>query len=308
MGGTSGTGGMFYGIINQSCARPLVCSSVSCCMKTSIPSGSFIMGTDTDPDRHSNESPTHLTTLDSYIMDKFEVTVGRFRSYYQAYDGTLPTADSGAHPEHADSGWQTNFAANMPASKSELQSQINCNTGQYQTWTNSVGTHENMPMNCVSWYVAFAFCIWDGGRLPTEAEWEMAASNGSSKNKFPWGNSDPDPAADAVMSCLGDGIVGCGTADILPVGSRSAGANYWGNQDLAGSMWEFAVDYYDEAYYTSVGTCNNCINLTSSSPGWRVIRGGDFSSSAGLIRSTERTSYQPVTVSPYVGFRCVLNH
>jgi formylglycine-generating enzyme len=305
-GGTSGTGGMFYGIANQSCARPLVCSSVSCCIKTSIPSNSFTMGTDTDLDRNPNESPAHLATLDSYLMDKFEVTVGRFRSFYQTYDGTLPAAGSGAHPAHADSGWQANFAASMPASKGELLSQINCDPSGYQTWTNNTGAHENMPMTCISWYVAFAFCIWDGGRLPTEAEWELAASNGSSENEFPWGNNSPDPTTNAVISCLGDGIANCSPADILPVGSRPTGANKWGNQDLSGSVWEFTTDYYDATYYSTVGTCNNCINLTNS--GKKIIRGGDFSDSTNQVRATERTSSLPLTASPYVGFRCVLNH
>jgi sulfatase modifying factor 1 len=313
-GGTSGVGGsnsMVYGIVNQSCANQLVCtttSTTSCCAKSSIPSSSFTMGTDTDPNRNANESPSHLATLDSYLMDRFEVTVGRFRNFYQAYDGTLPTQGSGAHPEHSDSGWQEHFATSMPASKSQLQSQVNCNSGQYQTWTAVAGTHENMPMNCVSWYVAFAFCIWDGGRLPTEAEWELAASNGVEKTEYPWGMGNPDPATNSVMNCLSDGITGCSPNDILPVGSRSAGANRWGTQDLAGSMWEFTTDYYEAAYYASIGTCSNCINLTDAGLGWRVIRGGDFSSSAIMIRSTERASYQPDTISPYIGFRCVFNY
>jgi sulfatase modifying factor 1 len=306
--GTGGTSGTAYGIVGQSCTHGLTCSTVSCCAQSSIPSGTFSMGTDTDLNRNPNESPSHPTTLDSYIMDKFEVTVGRFRSFYQAYNGTLPPVGSGAHPAHADSGWQAEFAANMPTTQNQLQSQINCNVGQYQTWTTSAGTHENMPMNCVSWYVAFAFCIWDGGRLPTEAEWEMAASGGSEKNEYPWGVNDPDPATNAIMNCLGDGISGCSPTDILPVSSRPVGANRWGNEDLAGSVWEFTLDYYDVGYYASLGTCNNCINLTNSSPGWRVIRGGDFSSSANMIRSTERASYQPITVSPYVGFRCARSH
>jgi sulfatase modifying factor 1 len=303
---TGGTSGMVYGIIGQSCnPHALICSTISCCAQSSIPSGSFTMGTDTDPNRNDDESPPHPATLDSYLMDRFKVTVGRFRSFYQAYNGTLPPVGSGTHPDHTDSGWQAEFAANMPASQSQLQSQINCNINNYQTWTNSAGAHENMPMNCVSWYLAFAFCIWDGGRLPTEAEWEMAASNGSEENEYPWGNNNPDPTTDAVMNCLGDGVSGCSPTDILPVGSRPMGVNHWGHEDLAGSVWELTTDYYDAAYYTSVSTCNNCINLTNS--GSKVIRGGDFSSSMNMIRATERASYQPITVSPYIGFRCVHN-
>ena len=52
----------------------------------------------------------------------------------------------------------------------------------YQTWT---ANNDNLPMNCITWFEAFAFCIWDGGRLPTELEWNYAAAGGSSQNVYP---------------------------------------------------------------------------------------------------------------------------
>jgi len=195
------------------------------------------------------------------------------------------------------------YNANMPASKSALQTIINCNVGQYQSWTESAGVRENMPMNCVSWHVAFAFCIWDGGRLPSEAEWEKAASSGSKEWRFPWGSTDPDPATSAVMNCLGDGVSGCTPSDVLPVGSRPQGANTWGHLDLAGSVWEWTFDYYDATYYQAIGTCDNCIDTAGTTP--RVIRGGAFLSTTTALRATGRASKTPISFDPYTGFRCV---
>lgn len=309
--GGSGTGGaaaMTYNVPGQSCGAGLNCltggsSGVSCCAQIEVPSGTFQMGTNSDPSRYTDEQPPHTANVDAFLMDEFEVTVGRFRRFYQAYDGTLPATGAGALPSRSDTGWQVDYNANMPASQGALDTAINCDVGQYQTWTEVAGVYEKMPMNCVTWYIAFAFCIWDGGRLPSEAEWEDAASSGAKEWRFPWGSTDPDPATDAVMNCLGDGTSGCSPTDILPVGSRPAGANTWGHLDLAGSMWEWTLDYYDATYYQSIGTCNNCVNTAKTTP--RVIRGGDFTSTETLLRATDRASKPPVNFDPYVGFRCV---
>lgn len=262
------------------------------------------MGTDTDPERNSDESPKHTASVDAFWMDKFEVTVGRFRSFVQAFDGTLPAQGNGAHPKHGDSGWQASYGTYMPVSKNDLINQVNCDTSyHYQTWTGSAGVRETMPINCVNWFVAFSFCIWDGGRLPTEAEWEKAAANGAANTRFPWGSTAPDATTTAAITCMGDGTSGCSPADLLPVGSRPAGANRLGIVDLAGSVWEWNLDYYDQTYYQLIGNCANCIDLGGLTP--RVVRGGDFTSSARLVRTTERASKAPTTTEPWAGFRCV---
>ena len=61
----------------------------------------------------------------------------------------------------------------------------------YDTWTDSPGSQENLPINCVTWQEAYAFCIWDGGLLPSESEWEYAAYGGSQQREYPWGTADP---------------------------------------------------------------------------------------------------------------------
>jgi formylglycine-generating enzyme required for sulfatase activity len=112
----------------------------------------------------------------------------------------------------------------------------------------------------LSWYEAFAFCIWDGGRLPTEAEFEYAATGGEENRVYPWGAAVPD-ATRAVYN----------GATLVVVGSKPAGAGRYGQLDLAGSLWEWVLDLY-APYGTS---CDDCANLTTGTT--RVLRGPSFS-------------------------------
>lgn len=294
--------GMTYGIVGQSCGTGLSCPGrTSCCYQIEVSSGSYIMGTNDDPDRSADEQPEHPAVISRFALDKYEVTVGRFRKFVEAFDGTPPPAGAGALSGQPSSGWSATFNKNLPATAQDLLFRINCDP-KYQAWTTTAGAREALPMNCVDWYVAFAFCAWDGGRLPTEAEWEDAAANGGADTPYPWGTADPDPTVNAVAACLGDGASGCAPTDLLSVGSRPEGANRLGHFDLAGSLYEWCLDVYDPTYYKSVSICDDCASLTGTSP--RVIRGGDFTSPSTLVRSTDRAYQLPEVADPYLGFRC----
>jgi formylglycine-generating enzyme len=94
-------------------------------------------------------------------------------------------------------------------------------------------------MNCLTWYQAFAFCIWDDARLPTEAEWEYAARGGDEERLYPWGYV-PDSSR-----------VNCASGSVIRVGEAGAGrdSGRWGHVDLVGNVWEWARDRYDPSFY-----------------------------------------------------------
>ncbi|HEX5058421.1 MAG TPA: formylglycine-generating enzyme family protein, partial [Kofleriaceae bacterium] len=159
-----------------------------------------------------------------------------------------------------------------------------------------------LPINCLSWYDAMAFCIWDGGFLPTEAEWNYAASGGSEQRVYPWSN----PPTMEVVDCQHvnyyngtDYCVNPPTGGTLRVGTHSPlGDGRWGHADIAGNIWEWVLDY-DAAYATP---CDNCAQLTPGTN--RGMRGGYFKNSMGNMRAANRSSNQPVDRPQYLGVRC----
>jgi len=307
-------GTIVYGIPFQSCdgMAGTECQGKSCCSSLSVPSGGFPMGrSDNGNDAcpsglfcGDDEQPEHDVTVSEFSLDEYEVTVGRFRKFVEHYDGTPPPVDSGAHPMIAGSGWQSAWNHELPSNRSELESQLECFTGR-ATWRDTPDGTEQYPINCVSWYVAFAFCAWDGGRLPTEAEWEYAAAGGIENRLYPWGDSPPTNGL-LIWNCeYGAEPLQCTFEDIAPVGALAeAGAGSWGHKDLAGSMWEWTLDGYDEEWYSGGGNaCNDCANLSAGDT--RVTRGGGWTGSdSSSFRVARRMRYMTEAWTYDLGFRC----
>jgi len=277
-----------YGSPGLSCDGELTCKGVSCCASEVVERGTFLMGTGTTE---------HQATVETFELDILEVTVGRFRTFVNAYDGTPPPSGAGANPRIAGSGWQSSWDQHLPSSRAALIQSLSC--GTFPTWTSAVASNEGLPMNCVAWYVAFAFCAWDGGRLPTETEWEYAAAGGAQALEYPWGSQEPDTSL-AVFNCAFDGVASsCGAADLPPAGSLPQGAGRWGQLDLAGSLHEWVFDGYPGAYDDG---CNPCVQLDGAQRG---IRGGSFSSGAAELKRTHATGVPPTANDDRRGFRCV---
>jgi sulfatase modifying factor 1 len=151
-------------------------------------------------------------------------------------------------------------------------------------------------MNCMSWYEASAFCIWDGGRLPTEAEWEYAAAGGDENRLYPWGAAAPT-ASHANYWAGAD-------SPFVAVGSTPLGDGRWGHADVAGSMYEWTLDWYAADWFTTTqGGCADCANLTTTAH--RVVRGCAWGAAAVYLRVANRMSLNgPDVRGRSVGIRC----
>jgi formylglycine-generating enzyme len=261
----------------------------SCCRALFVPGGTFKRNYDgvapfDDPGFPAQVSP--------FALDKFEVTVGRMRGFVSAYS-QLDLKDGDGKSDHIadDKGWSTKYE--LPADTDALVAQLKCPAA---TWADSVGDNDQLPINCVNFSVAYAFCVWDGGRLPTEAEWNFAATGGDEQRAYPWKPLASDPQITDLYAYF--------FADdhLLPttVGSRPKGNGRWGQADLAGNVSEWALDYYYDSLPPEL--CADCVFATAASA--RSIRGGSYFMADFQQVVSNRLAGDPVLTSADLGFRC----
>ena len=207
-------------------------------------------------------------SVDAFVMAKTETTVEQFKACVEtgacAADNYYTVADNGY-----------------------------CNYDRGEAWLNH-------PMNCVNWHGANEYCAWIGGRLPTEDEWQYAATHDGTQaleTTYPWGNDEPTHCVHATYNDYGDGFDNvCDGTTVIPwddyVGTASAGTYSAGNsplglQDMAGNVWE----------WTS--------SLRSAESSYYVVKGGSWDSGASNIPVSDRLYRVPDDWHNGVGFRCV---
>jgi formylglycine-generating enzyme required for sulfatase activity len=267
-----------------------------CCASDPVPGGTFFRSYD----GVTHDDMTHPATVSAFGLDRYEVTVGRFRAFVEANMGTMNTAPAdgdGAHPLIDGSGWFSGWDGLLSPTTEALRAALACDN-ETATWRDTEDpARESLPINCVSWYDAFAFCHWAGGRLPTEAEWNLAAAGGDEQREYPWGSGLD--ASQAAHLCLGDGNPECGSGDVLAVGSSSpAGDGKFGQADLAGNVWEFVLDWW-QPY---VDPCVDCASTDVTM--FNTSRGGGWGSPAQGVLAANRDFVVPSSRSPEIGFRC----
>ena len=281
-----------------------------CSTATPIPGGTLFRSYDVASDG-MYPSMSYPATVSPFVLDRFEVTVGRFRKFVAAGMGTRespPPAGAGArflNGAENQGGWDSAWDGSLAADSSALIAAVKC-AADFQTWTDTPSGTEALPINCVTWHEAFAFCAWDEGFLPTEAEWNYAAAGGNEQRAYPWSSPPSALTIDCASanyrvdsppgtSCL-NGTVGA----VRRVGSESPrGDGRWGQTDLAGNVWEWILDQYGPYEVP----CDDCSNLTVSSPS---MRGGHFGDTASFLRGSFRNyaSAQDGNRRYSVGMRC----
>ncbi|MBT7191911.1 MAG: SUMF1/EgtB/PvdO family nonheme iron enzyme [Anaerolineae bacterium] len=236
-----------------------------------IPAGEFKMGSE---DGDEDEKPIKTVYTDAFWMDETEVTNAMFASFLNAQNNQKEDGET----------WLDVDDSSVLITQTESNWHADINYSQH-------------PVVDVTWYGARAYCEWVGGRLPTEAEWEKAARGGLEGKKYPWGDDTPSCNSGAwngaqKPSCSGNTI---------SVGSFSP--NGYGLYDMAGNVWEWIADQYDEEYYQK-SSGNNPQGPAFGE--FRVLRGGAWSGyEIDIVRTANRSRSRPMNAATNTGFRCV---
>ncbi len=240
-----------------------------------VAGGSFSMGSDRGAD---NEQPVHEVTLDPYYIDQYEVTNASYALCVEE-DGCATPRNTLAYDS----------------------------TPYY-----GVDTYDDYPVVYVSWDNAEAYCEWRGARLPSEAEWEMAARwnpETGAVTAYPWGDEwDPARLNYCDSGCLVaealDPTFDDGYPQMAPVGSFPTGASAVGAYDMAGNVAEWVFDWYARDFYASSPETNPNGPETGR---FRVVRDGGWSLDRFGNRSTARLPWVPRTMVAGIGFRCAIS-
>jgi formylglycine-generating enzyme required for sulfatase activity len=243
-----------------------------------IPPTTFTMGAgEEDSEAEEDERPAHEITLDGYYIDQYEVSVSQYALFLN------------------DNGGYVNACSGFTCLSTQFETAVSYLVEQPDGFQSQAG-FATYPINNVSWFGAQAYCQWAGGRLPTEAEWELAA-RGTDGRLFPWGSQPPDERRAVFGSTL--------FTALQPVAALAGGQSAYTLFGMAGSLWEWVSDGYDSQYY-NISPAQNPTGPQLSMLAPRVLRGGGYTSPAADLRASNRHSQFPNEFRqiPDIGFRC----
>ncbi len=238
-----------------------------------IPGGEFYMGSDA-AEALDNERSRHLCYLEAYSIDRYPVTCRQYRDFMESGGYQNPDWWS------AD-GWKW------------LQGEA---VSQPLYWSGNPAFN-NHPVCGVSWYEAEAYCNFIGKRLPSEAEWEKAASWDAANQTYriyPWGEEPPNGS----LCNHGNNIANTSPVDAFPKGASAIGC--W---DMLGNVWEWTASTFD-AYPGFESYPYRGYSQVYFDGEHRVLKGGSWATFPQALRSTFRNWYYPGVRQIIAGFRC----
>lgn len=237
-----------------------------------ISSGPFWMGSD---DGGEFEGPRRLVELDAFLIDVVPVTNRQFHEFTEA---TQYVTDA----ERMGAAWGFGDGAFSAIAGMNWRSHALCD-------------REDHPAVLVSWNDATAYARWAGKRLPTEAEWEKAASGGSELGMYPWGVQEPD-GTQCNWARAPQGVPPTTAVRTFP-------PNAYGLYDMVGNVWQWCADWFTP---TSHAALPHVEPTGSEHQEHKVRRGGAWNVIQSFrLRCANRGAMNPSAMAPNVGFRCV---
>jgi iron(II)-dependent oxidoreductase len=252
-----------------------------------VAGGPFVMGTDTEPWAYDNERPAHEVHIAPFFIDTAPVTNDAFREFIEA---------DGYHDARwwSDDGWRWCREARLE--HPEFWRREGASSWSVLRFGRRAALDLDEPVQHVCWYEADAYARWRGRRLPSEAEWEKAASwdpEHDRKRRYPWG----DDAPDSSRANLGRRHVGP-----APVGAYPGSASAYGCVQLVGDVWEWTSSDFT-AYPGFESFPYREYSEVFLGPDYKVLRGGSWATDPIATRNTFRNWDYPIRRQIFAGFR-----
>ncbi|HZN08021.1 MAG TPA: formylglycine-generating enzyme family protein [Pyrinomonadaceae bacterium] len=296
-----------------------------------IPGGTFMMGSN---DHYPEEAPAHQVTVDGFWMDQYTITNALFSHFVEDTD-YVTSAERSPNPEDYPGAKPemlvpASVVFRRPRHRVDL-------SDHYQWWTYVRGANWRHPLGPdstlkglakhpvvhIAYEDARAYATWAGKQLPTEAEWEFAARGGLDGAVFAWGNEFEPDGRVMANTWQGDfpneNLLTDGYEWTAPVGSFPP--NGYGLYDMAGNVWEWTTDWYQQ-HSEIEQTCCASFNPRGGRPEnsydprtpdakipRRVMKGGSYLCAPNYCqryRPAARMAQAVDTSTCHLGFRCII--